>query len=29
MAKSLRIGIPVALQDGFIQVAFIVITIAD
>lgn len=27
MAKSLRIGIPVALQDGFIQVAFIVITI--
>lgn len=27
MAKLLRIGIPVALQDGFIQVAFIVITI--
>ncbi len=27
MAGLLRIGIPVALQDGFIQIAFIVITI--
>lgn len=27
MGQLLQIGIPVALQDGFIQIAFIVITI--
>lgn len=27
MAKVLKIGVPVALQDGFIQVAFIVVTV--
>ena len=27
MGKILNIGVPVALQDGFIQIAFIVITI--
>ena len=27
MGQILRIGIPVALQDGFIQIAFIVITV--
>lgn len=27
MGQILQIGIPVALQDGFIQIAFIVITI--
>lgn len=25
--KLLRIGVPIALQDGFIQVAFLVITV--
>ena len=27
MGQILKIGVPVALQDGFIQIAFIVITV--
>lgn len=27
MGQILKIGVPIALQDGFIQIAFIIITI--
>ena len=27
MAKLLRIGVPIAMQDGLIQIAFIIITV--